>query len=70
MPGPISLQPWQNDTGQALKKKVSFPAKRPALTKVQDSDVLGEDGSQFEMRVKILKAPVDSVSTDPAEGGA
>ena len=32
MPGPISLPPWQNDTGQALKKKVNFPAKQPALT--------------------------------------
>jgi type IV pilus assembly protein PilN len=48
----------------------SYKFSEPNLTKVQDSDVLGEDGSQFEMRVKILKAPVDSVSTDPAEGGA
>ncbi|MBQ0712287.1 MAG: PilN domain-containing protein [Porticoccus sp.] len=48
----------------------SYKFSEPNLTKVQDSDVLGEDGSQFEMRVKITKAPVDSVSTDPAEGGA
>lgn len=48
----------------------SYKFSEPNLTKVQDSDVLGEDGSQFEMRVKIIKAPVDSVSTDPAEGGA
>lgn len=48
----------------------SYKFSEPNLTKVQDSDVLGEDGSQFQMRVKILKAPVDSVSTDPAEGGA
>lgn len=48
----------------------SYKFTEPNLTKVQDSDVLGEDGNQFEMRVKIIKAPVDSVSTDPAEGGA
>ncbi|HEB26152.1 MAG TPA: pilus assembly protein PilN [Porticoccus sp.] len=48
----------------------SYKFTEPNLTKVQDSDVLGEDGNQFEMRVKILKAPVDSGSTDPAEGGA
>jgi type IV pilus assembly protein PilN len=47
----------------------SYKFTEPNLTKVQDSDVLGEDGSQFEMRVKIIKAPVDSVSTDPAEEG-
>lgn len=48
----------------------SYKFSAPNLTKVQDSDVLGEDGSQFEMRVKIIKAPVDSVSTDSSEGGA
>lgn len=48
----------------------SYKFTEPNLTKVQDNDALGEDGSQFEMRVKIIKAPVDAVSTGPAEGGA
>jgi type IV pilus assembly protein PilN len=48
----------------------SYKFSEPNLTKVQDSDVLGEDGSQFEMRVKIIKAPVDTVSADSAKGGA
>ena len=48
----------------------SYKFSEPNLTKVQDNDVLGEDGSQFEMRVKVIKAPVDLVSSEDAEGGA
>jgi len=48
----------------------SYKFSEPNLTKVQDNDALGEDGSQFEMRVKVIKVPVDLASSEDAEGGA
>lgn len=61
-----------NNRVSALMRRLdaSYKFSEPNLTKVQDNDVLGEDGSQFEMRVKIIKAPVDTVSSESAEGGA
>ncbi|MEH6528568.1 MAG: PilN domain-containing protein [Porticoccus sp.] len=61
-----------NNRVSALMRRLdaSYKFSEPNLTKVQDNDVLGEDGSQFEMRVKITKAPVDLVSSESAEGGA
>ncbi len=48
----------------------SYKFTEPNLTKVQAHDALGEDGSQFEMRVKIIKSTVDSESDELAEGEA
>ncbi|MEH6468940.1 MAG: PilN domain-containing protein [Porticoccus sp.] len=61
-----------NNRVSALMRRLdaSYKFSEPNLTKVQDNDALGEDGSQFEMRVKITKAPVDLVSSESAEGGA
>ena len=61
-----------NNRVSALMRQLdaSYKFTEPNLTKVQDNEVLGEDGSQFEMRVKIVKTPVGPVLTDSAEGGA
>lgn len=61
-----------NNRVSALMRKLdaSYKFTDPNLTKVQDDGALGEDGSRFEMRVKIIKSLVDSVSNGPAEGGA
>lgn len=48
----------------------SYKFTEPNLTKVQANDALGEDGSQFEMRIKIINSTVDSVSDELAEGEA
>jgi type IV pilus assembly protein PilN len=61
-----------NNRVSALMRRLdaSYKFSEPNLTKVQDDDALGEDGSRFEMRVKVIKAPVDLVSSEDAEGGA
>jgi hypothetical protein len=47
----------------------SYKFTEPNLTKVQANDVLGEDGSRFEMRVKIVNTPVAQESPgETAEG--
>ena len=48
----------------------SYKFTEPNFTKVQANDALGEDGSQFEMRVKIINSTVDPVSDELAEGEA
>ena len=61
-----------NNRVSALMRQLdaSYKFTEPNLTKVQDNEVLGEDGSQFEMRVKIVKTPAGPVLSDSAEGGA
>lgn len=49
----------------------SYKFTEPNLTKVQANDTLGEDGSRFEMRVKIVKTPVEpEPQVENAEGDA
>ena len=61
-----------NNRVSSLMRKLdaSYKFTEPNLTKVQANDALGEDGSQFEMRVKITKPAVDDVSGELAEGDA
>lgn len=61
-----------NNRVSSLMRKLdaSYKFTEPNLTKVQANDALGEDGSQFEMRIKIINSTVDSVSDEQAEGEA
>ncbi|WP_461519396.1 PilN domain-containing protein [Porticoccus sp.] len=61
-----------NNRVSALMRRLdaSYKFAEPNLTKVQADQELGEDGSRFEMRVKVITAPVDNESAAKAEGEA
>ncbi len=61
-----------NNRVSALMRRLdaSYKFAEPNLTKVQADQTLGEDGSRFEMRVKVITAPVDNESAAKAEGEA
>lgn len=48
----------------------SYKFTEPNLTKVEANDMLGENGSQFEMQVKIVQPDSDANKEDKAEGEA
>lgn len=48
----------------------SYKFTEPNLTKVEANDMLGENGSQFEMQVKIVQPDSDANKDDKAEGEA
>ena len=69
----ISLEGYaeSNNRVSTLMRQLdaSYKFTEPNLTKVQANDVLGEDGSRFEMRVKIVNTPVAQESPgETAEG--
>lgn len=70
----ISLEGFaeSNNRVSALMRKLdaSYKFSEPNLTKVQANDTLGEDGSRFEMRVKVITAPVEGDASAKAEGEA
>jgi len=61
-----------NNRVSALMRKLdaSYKFSEPNLTKVQADETLGEDGSRFEMRVKVITAPVEGDAAAKAEGEA
>ncbi|WP_461480496.1 PilN domain-containing protein [Porticoccus sp.] len=61
-----------NNRVSALMRRLdaSYKFAEPNLTKVQADPILGEDGSRFEMRVKVITAPVETESPAKAEGEA
>ena len=48
----------------------SYKFTEPNLTKVEANDVLGENGSQFEMQVKIVQPNTEQASDEASEGEA
>jgi type IV pilus assembly protein PilN len=48
----------------------SYKFTEPNLTKVEANDMLGENGSQFEMQVKIVQPNSDANAENKAEGEA
>lgn len=71
----VSLEGYaeSNNRVSALMRQLdaSYKFTEPNLTKVQANDTLGEDGSRFEMRVKIINTPVEpEVQPENAEGDA
>lgn len=70
----ISLEGYaeSNNRVSALMRRLdaSYKFAEPNLTKVQADPMLGEDGSRFEMRVKVITAPVETESPAKAEGEA
>jgi len=48
----------------------SYKFTEPNLTKVEANDVLGENGSQFEMQVKIVQPNTELDSDEVSEGEA
>lgn len=61
-----------NNRVSALMRRLdaSYKFAEPNLTKVQADQTLGEDGSRFEMRVKVITAPVENEPAAKAEGEA
>ena len=70
----VSLEGFaeSNNRVSALMRKLdaSYKFSEPNLTKVQANDTLGEDGSRFEMRVKVITAPVEGDASARPEGEA
>lgn len=48
----------------------SYKFTEPNLTKVEANDILGENGSQFEMQVKIVQPNTEQASDEASEGEA
>jgi len=48
----------------------SYKFTEPNLTKVEANDVLGENGSQFEMQVKIVQPNTEQASDEASKGEA
>jgi type IV pilus assembly protein PilN len=48
----------------------SYKFTEPNLTKVEANDALGENGSQFEMQVKIVQPNTEQASDEASEGEA
>lgn len=70
----VSLEGYaeSNNRVSALMRRLdaSYKFAEPNLTKVQADEALGEDGSRFEMRVKVITAPLDNEPPVKAEGEA
>ncbi|MEZ5529602.1 MAG: PilN domain-containing protein [Porticoccaceae bacterium] len=70
----LSLEGYaeSNNRVSSLMRRLDASPKfaEPNLTKVQANEILGEDGSRFEMRVKVVTAPVESEASGKAEGEA
>ncbi|TNF06306.1 MAG: pilus assembly protein PilN [Deltaproteobacteria bacterium] len=70
----LSLEGYaeSNNRVSSLMRRLdaSYKFEEPNLTKVQADQMLGEDGSRFEMRVKIVIAPSQNVESAKAEGEA
>lgn len=70
----LSLEGYaeSNNRVSSLMRRLdaSYKFAEPNLTKVQANEILGEDGSRFEMRVKVVTAPVESETSGKAEGEA
>lgn len=70
----LSLEGYaeSNNRVSSLMRRLdaSYKFAEPNLTKVQANQILGEDGSRFEMRVKVVTAPVESETSGKAEGEA
>ncbi|TNE80928.1 MAG: pilus assembly protein PilN [Gammaproteobacteria bacterium] len=61
-----------NNRVSALMRRLdlSYKFSEPNLTKVQADQMLGEDGSRFEMRVKVITTPVEDDVSTKAKGDA
>ncbi|TNE81442.1 MAG: pilus assembly protein PilN [Gammaproteobacteria bacterium] len=70
----VSLEGYaeSNNRVSSLMRRLdaSYKFSEPNLTKVQADPMLGEDGSRFEMRVKVVNAPVKDEASAAAEGEA